>query len=105
MSTTDDASCRQGCAACCIAISISSPIPGMPRGKPAGERCVNLDDDRRCLIHSTPEYPAVCAAFRPSREMCGESDSHAFAWLAELERLTAPGDTPIDTESSRTRGK
>ncbi|RBC14000.1 YkgJ family cysteine cluster protein, partial [Xanthomonas oryzae pv. oryzae] len=25
-------SCRLGCAACCIAPSISSPIPGMPNG-------------------------------------------------------------------------
>ncbi|HNV09555.1 MAG TPA: YkgJ family cysteine cluster protein, partial [Dokdonella sp.] len=28
-------SCRSGCGACCIAPSISSPIPGMPNGKPA----------------------------------------------------------------------
>ena len=28
--------CRSGCAACCIAPSISSAIPGMPDGKPAG---------------------------------------------------------------------
>jgi Fe-S-cluster containining protein len=25
--------CRAGCGACCIAPSISSPIPGMPDGK------------------------------------------------------------------------
>ncbi|MCC6439509.1 MAG: YkgJ family cysteine cluster protein, partial [Rhodanobacteraceae bacterium] len=25
-------SCRSGCGACCIAPSISSPIPGMPNG-------------------------------------------------------------------------
>ncbi|HFY5777145.1 TPA: YkgJ family cysteine cluster protein, partial [Salmonella enterica subsp. enterica serovar Typhimurium] len=25
--------CRSGCGACCIAPSISSPIPGMPYGK------------------------------------------------------------------------
>lgn len=25
--------CRPGCGACCIAPSISSPIPGMPEGK------------------------------------------------------------------------
>ncbi|MGR5456700.1 YkgJ family cysteine cluster protein, partial [Vibrio alfacsensis] len=28
--------CRLGCGACCIAPSISSPIPGMPNGKPSG---------------------------------------------------------------------
>ncbi|MBF7801077.1 YkgJ family cysteine cluster protein, partial [Klebsiella pneumoniae] len=27
--------CRTDCGACCIAPSISSPIPGMPQGKPA----------------------------------------------------------------------
>ncbi|MCF5019628.1 YkgJ family cysteine cluster protein, partial [Pseudomonas lactis] len=27
--------CREGCGACCIAPSISSPLPGMPQGKPA----------------------------------------------------------------------
>ncbi|NYZ53719.1 YkgJ family cysteine cluster protein, partial [Escherichia coli] len=27
--------CRPGCGACCTAPSISSPIPGMPDGKPA----------------------------------------------------------------------
>ena len=36
--------CRPGCAACCIAPSISSPIPGMPHGKPAGVRCAQLDE-------------------------------------------------------------
>ena len=39
--TTEPASdgpmpCRDGCGACCIAPSITSPIPGMPHGKPAG---------------------------------------------------------------------
>ena len=36
--------CRLGCGACCISPSISSPIPGMPKGKPAGERCIQLND-------------------------------------------------------------
>ena len=27
--------CRIGCAACCVVISISSPLPGYPDGKPA----------------------------------------------------------------------
>ncbi|MGO2368564.1 MAG: YkgJ family cysteine cluster protein, partial [Serratia sp. (in: enterobacteria)] len=30
--------CRADCGACCIAPSISSPIPGMPNGKPANTR-------------------------------------------------------------------
>jgi uncharacterized protein len=60
--------CRIGCAACCIAPSISSPIPGMPDGKPAGIRCVQLDDGNRCRIFGRPERPAVCSQLRPSME-------------------------------------
>jgi Fe-S-cluster containining protein len=47
--------CRTGCGACCIAPSISSPIPGMPHGKPAGVRCVQLTNDDRCAIFGKPE--------------------------------------------------
>jgi hypothetical protein len=82
--------CRAGCGACCIALSISSPIPGMPNGKPAGVRCVHLSAGNLCLIYSHPDRPAVCAALRPSAEMCGDSTEHALAYLTELERLTKP---------------
>ena len=82
--------CRAGCGACCIALSISSPIPGMPNGKPAGVRCVHLTDANLCAIYQRADRPAVCAALRPSREMCGDSTEHALAYLAELEQLTAP---------------
>ena len=34
--------CRPHCGACCIALSISSPIPGMPAGKPAGVLGVSI---------------------------------------------------------------
>lgn len=82
--------CRAGCGACCIALSISSPIPGMPAGKPAGVRCVQLTDDNRCKLFGMPERPAVCARLRPMREMCGDSREYALQWLGELERATAP---------------
>ncbi len=81
--------CRVGCGACCIAPSISSPIPGMPGGKPAGVRCAQLTDDLRCRVFGRPERPRVCAAFRPSHEMCGESRGHALDYLARLEAATA----------------
>ena len=80
--------CRPGCGACCIAPSISSPIPGMPRGKPAGVRCVQLDADNRCRIFGSPERPAVCGGLQPSAEMCGNSQAQAIAWIAQLELLT-----------------
>lgn len=81
--------CRAGCGACCIAPSISSPIPGMPHGKPAGMPCVQLGDDYRCLIFGSPERPAVCASLRPSDGMCGASREYALAGLVALERATA----------------
>lgn len=82
-------SCRPGCGACCIAPSISSPIPGMPQGKPAGVRCVQLDDDNRCQIFGRPERPAVCGSLQPSSDMCGITDEHAMIYLSQLERLTS----------------
>ncbi len=80
--------CRSGCGACCIAPSISSPIPGMPHGKPAGVRCVQLTDDNLCLLFGLPERPAVCVRLRPSAEMCGETAGEAMVYLSELELLT-----------------
>ena len=87
-------SCRPGCGACCTAPSISSPIPGMPQGKPAGVPCVQLDAQRRCRIFGQAERPAVCGQLMPSLEMCGAHDDggqHARMYLARLEELTRPG--------------
>jgi hypothetical protein len=80
--------CRAGCGACCIAPSISSPIPGMPEGKAAGERCVQLTKDYRCRLFGKPERPAVCANLQASEEMCGENAREAFRRLTKLERAT-----------------
>lgn len=82
--------CRVGCAACCIAPSISSPIPGMPAGKPAGVRCVQLTDDNRCALFGRPERPSVCVALRPDADMCRGTADEALAWLHWLETETAP---------------
>ena len=81
--------CRAGCGACCIALSISSPIPGMPEGKPAGVRCVQLDDDNLCRIFGRPERPVVCGSFMADPQVCGSSNAEAMQLIAELERLTA----------------
>lgn len=85
--------CRAGCGACCIAPSISSPIPGMPQGKPAGVRCVQLLDDDRCALFGRPERPAVCGALRPLPSMCGSTRDEAMTVLGELERATRPDET------------
>ena len=82
--------CRTGCGACCIAPSITSPIPGMPQGKPAGVRCVQLDPQNRCLHFGKPERPAFCGGLQPAPDMCGDTATHALAWLARLEQATAP---------------
>lgn len=82
--------CRIGCGACCIALSISSPIPGMPDGKPAGVRCVQLTEDNLCRLFGTPERPEVCNRLRPNEEMCGSTREEALAYLSFLERATAP---------------
>ncbi len=83
--------CRSRCAACCIAPSISSPIPGMPQGKPAGVRCIQLDDEDRCRLFGDPRRPAVCGSLQPSEDMCGDSREQAMRWLSGLESLTRPG--------------
>ena len=82
--------CRKNCGACCIAPSISAPIPGMPHGKKAFTRCVNLADDMSCKIFGSPDRPAVCASLKPSYEMCGENREEALAYLEQLERDPAP---------------
>lgn len=82
--------CRPHCGACCIAPSISSPIPGMPQGKPAGVPCVQLDAQLRCRLFGDPSRPAVCAGLQPSADMCGTDRGAAMAWLRRLDQLTQP---------------
>lgn len=82
--------CRPGCGACCTAPSISSPIPDMPHGKPAGVRCVQLDEVNRCRIFGLPGRPAVCSQLMPSIEMCGATREEAITWLSQLEVATRP---------------
>lgn len=80
--------CRLGCGACCIAPSISSPIPGMPMGKPAGIRCVQLDDRNLCRLFGADNRPAVCSAFKAEKAFCGNTDQFAMETLLKLEALT-----------------
>ena len=82
--------CRAGCGACCIAPSITSPIPGMPHGKPAGMPCVQLDDAYRCRLFGRPERPAFCASLRPEPGMCGDDRVDALQRIAILEQATLP---------------
>lgn len=80
--------CRLGCGACCIAPSISSPIPGMPDGKPAGIRCIQLDEQNLCLLFGLNSRPAVCLGFRAMVDVCGNSQDEALWLIGELEMQT-----------------
>jgi len=76
--------CRSGCAACCIYPSISSPIPGMPNGKPGGVRCVQLNEDLTCAVFGMAIRPKVCLGFQPEVLFCGHDPLEAqdiFEWL------------------------
>ncbi len=82
--------CRPACGACCIAPSITSPIPGMPNGKPAGVPCVQLLPDLRCALFGRPERPAFCASLRPHEDMCGRNREEALCRLRAWEEATRP---------------
>ena len=82
--------CRPGCGACCIAISISSAIPGQIGPKPAGVVCPQLDEALRCRIFGQPERPACCSGLQPGQEMCGEHRDEALHYLTQLEWATRP---------------
>jgi uncharacterized protein len=62
----------------------------MPNGKPAGMRCIQLDEQNRCMIFGKPERPAFCGSLQPSVEMCNDTREQAMIWLSHLEHLTKP---------------
>ena len=81
--------CRAGCGACCIAPSISSPIPGLPNGKAAGERCPHLTAEFLCAIFGRPARPSVCSGFAAAEYVCGSSREEAIRLIGWLEQVTA----------------
>ena len=83
--------CRKGCAACCIAPSVSQAIPGMPTGKAAGEACINLDiKSMQCRIWQQDNYPELCRKFNAEIDICGDSREFALETITILERNTRP---------------
>ncbi|MDK4747095.1 YkgJ family cysteine cluster protein [Leclercia adecarboxylata] len=82
--------CRIDCGACCIAPSISSPIPGMPHGKPANVKCFQLSEDNLCNIFGSDLRPDVCKSLQPSLDMCFTSREEAMVYLIHLEETTSP---------------
>ena len=66
------------------------PHSGMPEGKPANTRCVQLSETNLCMIFGSPLRPKVCSGLQPSAEMCGNTRAQAMTYLLNLEALTAP---------------
>ncbi len=81
--------CRSSCGACCIAPSINKPFLGMPEGKPAGVRCVHLNDQMRCEIFTSPERPKICGDLKPEPWFCGETKEQALKIISDLEKQTS----------------
>jgi len=77
--------CRPNCGACCIAPSISSPIPGMPDGKPANVRCIHLTDTYQCAIYDSADRPDACHQFKAEQSVCGRNRDEALRNLNRLE--------------------
>ena len=63
-------------------------MPGMPQGKPAGQRCAHLTPANLCELFNRPERPAVCSGFRADPEVCGSSREEAIRLLGWLEQAT-----------------
>lgn len=83
--------CRPNCGACCIAPSISSPLPNMPNGKPAGVPCVNLHPETfECSVWNHTDYPNVCRSFTAMRDVCGEDREGAIDLILLWENQTQP---------------
>ena len=68
------------------------PVNGeaeMPKGKPAGVRCVQLTADNQCQLFGKSERPLVCIQFNATLELCGTHFDQALRNLIDLEENTA----------------
>lgn len=78
------------CGVFCTEISISSPIPGMPGGKPAGLPCIHLNSNNLCNLFNSPTRPAVCSSFQYDIAICGKSANEARQLIRWYEKETSP---------------
>ncbi len=67
----------------------------MPVGKPAGVRCVNLNDNNLCTLFGKENRPKVCISLRPEPQMCGRNPLDAEKYLTMLENETTPSAEEI----------
>lgn len=63
----------------------------MPKGKPAGVRCIQLDENNACKIFGKVERPRVCLGFQPELAFCGNTNEEARDILTQLEIETDYG--------------
>jgi hypothetical protein len=63
----------------------------MPAGKPAGIRCIQLDEHNLCRLFGKPDRPALCAAFKADPAVCGDSSQQAMELITLLELGSDPG--------------
>jgi Fe-S-cluster containining protein len=80
--------CREFCGACCIIPNLTTPIPGMPGGKPAFTPCIHLQIDFSCGIYNHPDRPKACAQFRAEELVCGQNREEAISILTSLMNST-----------------
>jgi len=61
----------------------------MPDGKPAGVRCIHLNQDNACELFGRAERPQFCVDLMPEPHMCGDSQTYALNYLAWMEKSTS----------------
>jgi hypothetical protein len=61
----------------------------MPKGKPAGIRCIQLTTDNLYKLFGLSSRPAVCSSLKPSKEMCHTTKEEAMKYLLKLEEETS----------------
>ena len=62
----------------------------MPHGKPAGVRCIQLDEYDRCRLFGRADRPDVCRRLKPEPGMCGGNRDEALHLLAQMELASRP---------------
>jgi hypothetical protein len=63
----------------------------MPKGKPAGTRCIHLTDDLKCAIFLSPDRPKVCNGFKAEYLICGNNREQAYRIMSDLEGIDISG--------------
>ncbi len=58
----------------------------MPEGKPAGVKCIHLQEDFSCEIYD--QRPKVCIDFQAEEMVCGKNRQEALTILNWLEKTS-----------------